>query len=97
MRKKPLLILLITNLILTACSGLKLQDYQSENCAKMPGEKTVTIIREKCFLCHKGDFATKELICSRKTIITDAVTSGRMPKLKKLNKEQLDIFLKWEQ
>ncbi len=88
--------LTITALILSACSGMKLQDYEAEKCAKLPGEKTVNVIKDKCGLCHKGDFATKELICSKKSIITDSVTAGRMPKFGKLSKEELNTILKWE-
>jgi len=88
--------LFITALILSACSGVKLQDYEAEKCAKLPGEKTISVINDKCGLCHKGDFATKELICSRKAIITDSVKEGRMPKFGKLSDEELKTILKWE-
>jgi len=96
MKLKPFLILITTALILTACSGMKLQDYPAEKCAKLPGEKTVSVIQDKCSLCHKGDFASKETICVRKSMIIDAVSSKRMPKFGKLTEEQLNTILKWE-
>jgi hypothetical protein len=96
MNFKPFFALVITALILSACSGMKLQDYESEKCVKLPGEKTLSVIKDKCGLCHKGDFATKELICSRKASIVDSVTTGRMPKFGKLSDEELKTILKWE-
>ena len=95
MKNISLTILLIASVILSACSGLKLQKYPSETCTKMPDEQTFKVITEKCSLCHKKDFETKELICARKSMITDAVQSGRMPKFKKLSDEELKIILKW--
>ncbi len=96
MKFKPFFALIITALLLSACSGIKLQDYEAEKCAKLPGEKTMSVIKDRCGLCHKGDFATKELTCSRKAIITDSVTAGRMPKFGKLSDEELKTILKWE-
>jgi len=96
MKFKPFFILIATALILSSCSGLVLQDYPVETCAKLPGEKTAGVIKDKCSLCHKGDFASKELICSKKSIIIDSVTSGRMPKFKKLSDDELKTILKWE-
>jgi hypothetical protein len=96
MKFKQFSALVITALILSACSGMKLQDYEAEKCAKLPGENTLSVIKDRCGLCHKGDFATKELTCSRKAMITDAVSAGRMPKFGKLSKEELNTILKWE-
>ena len=96
MKFKLFFTIIITALILSACSGMKLQNYEAEKCTKLPGEKTVSVINDRCGLCHKGDFATKELICSRKAMITDAVTAGRMPKIGKLSDEELKTILKWE-
>jgi hypothetical protein len=96
MKFKIFSVLAAAAIILSACSGMKLQDYEAEKCAKLPGENTVSVIKDKCGMCHKGDFATKELICSRKAMITDSVNAGRMPKFGKLNKEELNTILKWE-
>jgi len=96
MTLKPLLLLLITAFILSACSGLKLQNYPSEACTKLPGDKTVAVIKDKCSFCHSGDFATKETICVRKSMIIDAVSAKRMPKIGKLSEEGLNTILKWE-
>jgi hypothetical protein len=74
---------------------IKLQKYPSETCTKLPDEQTFKVITDKCSLCHSKDFETKELICARKSMITDAVQSGRMPKFKKLSDEELKIILKW--
>lgn len=95
MKNISLTILLIASVILSACSGLKLQKYPSETCTKLPDEQTFKVIIDKCSLCHSKDFETKELICARKSMITDAVQSGRMPKFKKLSGEELKIILKW--
>ena len=96
MKHKSFFAIIITVIIISACSGTKLQKYPSEACAKLPGEKTVSVIKDKCSLCHKGDFATKELICTRKAMITDAVSAKRMPKFGSLSAEELNTILKWE-
>jgi len=96
MRFKSFIALIVTATILSACSGMKLQEYPEEKCVKAPGDKTVSVIKDRCGLCHKGDFATKELICARKAVIADSVTSGRMPKFSKLTEEELKTILKWE-
>lgn len=96
MKLKPFIALIITAIIISACSGLKLQGYPPESCTKLPGEKTVIVIKDRCSLCHKGDFATKELICARKDVITDSVTSKRMPQFGNLSTEELNTILKWE-
>jgi len=96
MKFKLFFTLVITALILSACSGMKLQNYEAEKCAKLPGEKTLSVIKDKCGLCHKGDFATKELTCSRKSMIIDAVSSKRMPKFGKLNDEEFKTIQNWE-
>jgi hypothetical protein len=96
MKLKQIFALAVTALLLSACSGMKLQDYPAETCSKLPGEKTVSVIKDKCSLCHKGDFATKEAVCARKNMIIDAVSAKRMPKFGKLSEEQLNTILKWE-
>ncbi len=96
MKHKLLFVLIITALIISACSGTKLQKYPAEACVKLPGEKTVSVIKDRCSLCHKGDFATKELICVRKAMIIDAVTAKRMPKFGSLTADELNTILKWE-
>ncbi len=96
MKHKLLSVLIIAISFFSACSGLELQDYPSDACVKLPGDKTVSVIKDRCSLCHKGDFATKELICARKALITDSVTSKRMPKFGKLSEEEMNIILKWE-
>jgi len=96
MKVKMFFLLVITALFLFACSGIKLQKYPSEPCTKLPGDKTVSVVKDRCSSCHKGDFATKELICGRKSIITDSVSAGRMPKFGKLSESELKTILKWE-
>ncbi|HNX25728.1 MAG TPA: hypothetical protein PKG60_16900 [Spirochaetota bacterium] len=96
MKLKPLSALIVTALLLSACSGLKLQNYPPETCTKLPGDKTVNVIKDRCSLCHKGDFAAKETICIRKSMIIDAVSAKRMPKFGKLSEEELNTILKWE-
>jgi len=96
MKFKHLLLLLILALIYTACSGTRLQKYPADSCTGLPGDKTVSVIKDKCGLCHAGDFATKELICARKSMITDSVSSKRMPTIGKLTEDQLNTILKWD-
>ena len=96
MNFKTFSLFIITTLVLYGCSGVKLQKYPAEKCAIMPGDKTVNVINDKCSLCHKGDFAGKEMICSKKSLITDAVTSKRMPKIGKLSDDELKTILKWD-
>jgi len=96
MKLIPFSVLIITALLLSACSTTKLQNYPAEACKKLPGEKTVNVIKDKCSLCHKGDFASNEMICARKSMIIDAVSSKRMPKIGKLSEEQLNTILKWK-
>lgn len=96
MKVKKFTALIISTVIFTACAGIKLQDYPAESCAKLPGEKTMSVVKDRCGLCHKGDFATRELTCSRKALIIDSVTSKRMPKFGNLNEEALNTILKWE-
>jgi hypothetical protein len=96
MKLQSTLAFLVTILIFAGCSGIQLQKYPAETCEKIPGDKAANIINEKCGLCHKGDFATKELICTRKNMIIDAVSTARMPKFRKLSDEDLKIILKWE-
>lgn len=96
MKIKHFVTIAALSIMLYACSGVKLQDYPQEPCAKIPGVKTVAIINDKCSLCHKGDFATKELMCARKAIIIDAVTSKRMPKFKKITDDEIQTIVKWE-
>jgi hypothetical protein len=96
MKLKQFFALATTALLLSACSGMKLQNYPAESCTKIPGGQTLSIIKDKCSLCHKGDFATKEAVCARKNMIIDAVSAKRMPKFGKLSEEQLNTILKWE-
>lgn len=96
MKLKPCILLIAAAIMFSACSGMKLQNYPSEKCAKLPGDKTVSVIKDRCSLCHKGDFSTKERICERKSIIIDSVTAKRMPKFGKLTEDQLNTILKWE-
>jgi hypothetical protein len=96
MKFQTTVVFFITILILTGCSGIQLQKYPAETCEKIPGDNTISIINNKCLLCHKGDFATKELICSRKNMIIDAVSTARMPKFRKLSDDELKTILKWE-
>jgi hypothetical protein len=95
MKLQSTLAFLVTILILTGCGGIQLQKYPPEKCEKLPGDNTLSIIKDKCLLCHKGDFATKELICARKNMIIDAVSTARMPKFRKLSDNDLKIILKW--
>lgn len=93
---KPLLLCITGAIIIAACSTTKLQKYPAETCAKLPGDKTFSIIKDKCYMCHKGDFATREMICTRRSMILSAVSSKRMPKIGSLNDEQLNTILKWD-
>jgi len=97
MKQNTIITLFITTVLFTSCAGVKLQDYPMEPCVKLPGDKTVSVMNDKCGLCHKGDFATKELICGRKAAIIDAVSAKRMPKFKNLSENELKTILKWEQ
>ncbi len=105
MKARVLFVLLITTSFIYACSGIKLQNYPSQSislpparrpCAQLPGNATVSVIKDRCSLCHKGDFKTKESICARKSIIIDSVSKGRMPKFGKLKESELKTILKWE-
>lgn len=96
MNFKSLSLLFVTALLISACSGVKLQKYPVEACADTPGEKTLSVIKDKCSLCHSGDFATRESICARKSMITNAVTEGRMPKIGSLTAEELKIIQNWK-
>jgi hypothetical protein len=96
MKVKIFFALVVTVLFIFACSGVKLQKYPSESCVKLPGNKTVSIIKDRCSLCHKGDFATKESICARKGLIIDSVSAGRMPKFGSLKESELKTIVKWE-
>ena len=96
MKMKLFLLLIITAMLIPACSGLKLQQYPSEPCAKLPGDKAFSVIQDRCSLCHKGDFATKEVTCSKKSIVIDSVSAKRMPKFGNLSEEELSTIVKWE-
>ncbi len=98
MKQNSLIMFLAAALLFTACSGIgiKLKEYPKEQCTKQPGDKTVAVINDKCGLCHSGDFATKELICERKTIIIDSVSAKRMPKFKTLTENELKTIVKWD-
>ncbi|MCW7752662.1 hypothetical protein OOT00_01525 [Desulfobotulus sp. H1] len=91
-----LLLIWLVIVFSAACSGIRLQKYPPEACSLLPGNQTMDVIENTCFLCHRGDFATRQDVCERKEMIQDAVLSKRMPKLKSLSEEDLQILLQWE-
>jgi len=93
--KKPVVITLTAALLAAGCSTTKLDSYSRETCPVPPGDAVIEIINNKCMLCHSGDFSSKEEICSRKNLITDAVTSGRMPKIGSLTHDQVQTLASW--
>lgn len=73
-----------------------LENYRKEPCKKLPNETVVTALKENCVSCHRNDFNTKEDICSRKSIIIDAVSKGRMPKMGKLYDHYKKTLVEWK-
>ncbi len=88
--------LLIIIFMITGCSGVKLAQFTKENCQTPPGNLTLQIIQKKCMLCHKGDFSSPTEICSRKGMIIDSVSSGRMPKIGSLSDEERNALMNWK-
>ena len=87
---------LIIIFIITGCSGVKLSQFTKESCQTPPGNTTLKIIQKKCMLCHKGDFSSPAEICSRKGMIIDSVSSGRMPKIGSLSVEERNDLINWK-
>lgn len=95
MKQKIIVAALISLAFTISCLG-SLEKYKKETCTAMPSDDVVTALRDNCVSCHKHDFNTKEDICAAKSLIIDAVSKGRMPKMGYLYPRYRDILVNWK-
>ncbi len=95
MRKNTVLVLIVLLALAAGCMG-SLENYKKEACVDLPNDKVITAIKENCLSCHSDDFNTKEDICSRKTMIIDSVSKGRMPKMGTLYDHYKETIVNWK-
>ncbi|WP_320040848.1 cytochrome c [uncultured Desulfobacter sp.] len=80
--------------IMVGCTA-SLESYNRESCKSIPDDKLFNVLQNNCVSCHKKDFQTKLDICSRKTIIIDAVKNGRMPKYGSISENDKNTIIEW--
>lgn len=73
-----------------------LDNYPKEKCMAVPNDNVMIAIHDNCIKCHTKDFTTKQDICVRKSMIIDAVKTGRMPKMGKLYDHYKNTILGWK-
>jgi len=94
-KMKAVILSMLSALCVTGCLG-SLENFPREKCVAMPNDNVVKAIHDNCISCHKKDFISKQDICVRKSMIIDAVKTGRMPKMGKLYDSYKNTILSWK-
>ncbi|WP_321494219.1 hypothetical protein [uncultured Desulfobacter sp.] len=95
MKKNKLVPITFFIMFIIAGCAASLENYNRESCKNIPDDQIFNVLKNNCVRCHKNDFQTKFDICSRKTIIIDAVKNGRMPKYGSISENDKNTILEW--